>query len=68
MVWKKVHVPWNKGLSKETDERLNYGKKILENRRSYNGINNPFYKKHHTENTIRKLPLIVKKKLSLLRI
>lgn len=47
------HKAWNKGLTKETDERVkNYGKTCSER---YSGENNYWYGKHHSDETIKKM-------------
>lgn len=66
MTFKKGHATWNKGLTKETDERVrNTAEHRIGQKRSkecklkmslakkdkYNGKDNPFYGKHHTQKT-----------------
>lgn len=67
MTFKKGYSPWNKGLTKETDKRLiNYAKNL--GRYAHKGAvpwnkgksvmvgeKNPFYGKHHSEETKREL-------------
>jgi hypothetical protein len=53
-------VPWNKGLTKETDIRLekagrNQSKIRQENKEKYSGENSPFFGKHHSEETKQKI-------------
>lgn len=44
-------VSWNKGLTKETDERIMKSSKKIS--KALTGPNNPFYGKHHTKETKR---------------
>lgn len=65
MVFKKEYIPWNKGLTKETDERLmkctGMGGKLfsvghrLKLSKSRNGKPSPMKGKHHTDKTKKKI-------------
>lgn len=59
-VWNKdkhgVQVPWNLGLTKETDERVKESAdKHRGQRLSVSGSNHPFFGKHHTKETKEKM-------------
>jgi len=45
------HIPWNKGLTKKTDERVKNSGNLLSNRIKNGEISPPFLGKHHTEKT-----------------
>ena len=57
MVFKKGHIPWNKGLTKETDPRINGHSEATLTKMSEAkaGKNNPMYGKHHSEEHNRKI-------------
>ena len=47
---------WNKGLTKETDERVkNYSEKLKGPRPQISEENNPFYGRHHTKESKEKI-------------
>lgn len=58
---KGIYTPWNKGLTKKTNESLRKmsenkkGIKKPEHSKRMSGKNNPFYGKHHTKETKKKL-------------
>lgn len=51
----KGHVGWNKGLTKDTDERVKINTEHVSE--SVRGENNPFYGKHHTNESREKIRL-----------
>ncbi len=68
---RKGKIPWNKGLTKETDKRVRgisdslkdryfseeTKKKMSENAKKRTGVQNPMSGKHHTEATKKKISL-----------
>ena len=52
----KGKTPWNKGIPRTTEERVNISKSLRENG-NLKGEKNPFYGKHHTEETKKKLSI-----------
>ena len=56
---KGLQTPWNKGLTKDTDERVKQNiisrTKTVNEQGTFKGENNPFYGKHHSEETKQKI-------------
>ena len=49
------YVPWNKGLTKDNDERVAKGAETYHNRFVNGDIKSPWKGKHHTQETIKKM-------------